>query len=104
MVILKIKSLAGLDGPVLDMITATLRSLANRDPQPILQRMIWTAYRAAVQRFQRTGSNFVDLPHPGAVDSLKIAKIAKLQANDEIYPEAAFWKEVAQQMESARVR
>ena len=104
MKILKIKSLAGLDGPVLDMITATLRSLANRDPQPILQRMIWTAYRAAVQRFQRTGSNFVDLPHPGAVDSLDIARVARLHVTDDFDPQAAFWNELAKAMESIRVR
>jgi hypothetical protein len=104
MQILKIKSLAGLDGFVLDMITATLGSLANRDSQPLLQKMIWRAYRAAVQGFQQTGVNFVDLPHPGAVDSLDIARIARLHVTDDFDPQAAFWNELAETMESIKVR
>jgi hypothetical protein len=98
--ILKIKSLAGLDGFVLDMIAATLRSLASRDSQPINQRAIWSAYRTAVQRFQQTGSNFIDLARPGAVDYLRIARIARLHVTDDFDPQAAFWNELAETMES----
>jgi hypothetical protein len=56
------------------------------------------------QRPGITGGNFVDLPHPGAVDSLEIARIARLHMTDEFDPQAAFWNELAEKMESIRVR
>jgi hypothetical protein len=104
MKILKIKSLAGLDGPVLDMIAATLKSLASRDSQPMSQRAIWSSYHVAVQRFRQTGNNYVDLPRPNPVDYQRMARIARLHVTEDGDPQAAFWNELAKAMESIRVR
>jgi hypothetical protein len=96
MLTLKIDSLAGIDGSMLDKITERLAALADRSPQPPFQQKIWLAYLAAIPKFRHSISDLVDLPSPSAVDSLAVRKIAEIEARDT--ETAAFWIEVTEHM------
>jgi len=98
MLTVKIDSLTGLDSSVLDKIIERLAALADRSPQPPGQQKIWLAYLAAIPKFRHNISDLVDLPSPGAVDSLAVRKIAEIEARDT--STAAFWMEVTEHMKT----
>jgi hypothetical protein len=101
---LTVESLAGLDRSVLEKIRSRLGTITSMSAQFPAQQQIWLAYLDAVDRFLRYRVNGLDLPRlPSLVDSMEIAKIARLEITDE--PTAgAFWTEVIEQIESFRAR
>jgi hypothetical protein len=99
---LTVESLAGLDISVLERIRSRLATIASSYAHYPTQQDIWLAYLTAVERFLKHRVKGLDLPSPELADSIEMEKIASLEMADK--PATAFWREVIEQIESARVR